>query len=498
MKSIFFIFFIVVSTTLVNAQWQDAILSSIACSEYDEYSTPNSILVDAENRIHVTYLKSSTFTSPPQGQVYYRFKDPVSSWSEPLLLSEGVYRADNPQIYCNPIDGSIYIVYEAKESLWPDSLDYNLAANENGQWEISAITPEKVPYDPYNPFYKMLFQGDSLGNLHILWNAVLPDSTNTVNYATRIDGYWDFVEVPVDTTEEYIFLQCFAVSPDGGAYFVYDGPGNYYRLMENEGLGSNQWRCTEISSPDSTNYISNIQVDSQCDLYLVISGYTGDPWWSPPCYTYLTIRSQVTQQWSPLELVSQEWSMSNLAIDINENGHIVFSNIMPNYPYLYVATRHPDGIYEEFGINSIIGTQFRYGNGIFIDSENKGHLIFHEGIWSSVDEFNWDVYYYGEYPEPLAVQSKNDLSPKTTELFTCYPNPFNASTIISFQLPAAGSVKLNIFDITGREIAKLVDGYKSAGHHQIEFNASQHPSGVYFARLQAGDLMQTGKMLLIK
>ena len=88
--------------------------------------------------------------------------------------------------------------------------------------------------------------------------------------------------------------------------------------------------------------------------------------------------------------------------------------------------------------------------------------------------------------------------PAKFDFYNPHPNPFNQRTALDFTLPSEAQVSLSVFDITGREIAKLVDGYKSAGHHQIEFNASQHPSGVYFARLQAGDLMQTGKMLLIK
>lgn len=88
-------------------------------------------------------------------------------------------------------------------------------------------------------------------------------------------------------------------------------------------------------------------------------------------------------------------------------------------------------------------------------------------------------------------------------LLTVHPNPFNPTTVISFQLSVASFVKLAVYDIFGRHVgahggAPLIAGYGSAGHHDITFDASHLPSGVYFARLTAGYLQQTQKLLLIK
>ena len=78
------------------------------------------------------------------------------------------------------------------------------------------------------------------------------------------------------------------------------------------------------------------------------------------------------------------------------------------------------------------------------------------------------------------------------------PNPFNPSTAISFQLPSARDVKLTVYDVSGREVAVLVDGYQPAGYHKVTFEAGDLPSGVYFARLQAGDFQGVRKLLLVK
>ncbi|NQS98452.1 MAG: T9SS type A sorting domain-containing protein, partial [candidate division Zixibacteria bacterium] len=71
-------------------------------------------------------------------------------------------------------------------------------------------------------------------------------------------------------------------------------------------------------------------------------------------------------------------------------------------------------------------------------------------------------------------------------------------TAISYQLQAASYVELVIYDVMGREVAKLIDDYRPAGVYEAVFNASNLSGGVYFARLTAGNYQQTQKLLLIK
>lgn len=88
--------------------------------------------------------------------------------------------------------------------------------------------------------------------------------------------------------------------------------------------------------------------------------------------------------------------------------------------------------------------------------------------------------------------------PQRVELSQNYPNPFNPSTVISYNLPRAGAVTLEVFDMTGRRIAILAEGVKSAGAYTYEFDASQLSSGVYMYRLQSAGTVLTRKMTLIK
>ncbi|MFZ2323673.1 MAG: T9SS type A sorting domain-containing protein, partial [Ignavibacteriaceae bacterium] len=83
-------------------------------------------------------------------------------------------------------------------------------------------------------------------------------------------------------------------------------------------------------------------------------------------------------------------------------------------------------------------------------------------------------------------------------LFNNYPNPFNPSTTIKYQLPQDGLVTLKIYDILGKEITTLINEEKPAGKYEVNFNASQLASGVYIYKIQAGDFVNSRKMVLLK
>jgi hypothetical protein len=79
-----------------------------------------------------------------------------------------------------------------------------------------------------------------------------------------------------------------------------------------------------------------------------------------------------------------------------------------------------------------------------------------------------------------------------------YPNPYNPTTVVSYQLPVAGAVRLVVYDILGREVAVLVDEKQGAGSYSAHWDARGFASGVYFYRLQAGEFAETKKMILMK
>ncbi|MEO8209057.1 MAG: T9SS type A sorting domain-containing protein [bacterium] len=92
--------------------------------------------------------------------------------------------------------------------------------------------------------------------------------------------------------------------------------------------------------------------------------------------------------------------------------------------------------------------------------------------------------------------------PSTYNLSQNYPNPFNPTTKVDYDLPYDGQVSIKLFDISGREVANLVNEVKTAGYYTIQFNASNLASGLYFYRITAqgssNNFVQTKKMVLVK
>ncbi len=103
--------------------------------------------------------------------------------------------------------------------------------------------------------------------------------------------------------------------------------------------------------------------------------------------------------------------------------------------------------------------------------------------------------------DPITITGVNSSStevPNAYSLSQNYPNPFNPQTNIRFSLSQPGNVKLIIFDITGRELEIVVNEKLSAGSYNYDWNAANYPSGVYFYKLQAGNFVETKKMILVK
>lgn len=90
------------------------------------------------------------------------------------------------------------------------------------------------------------------------------------------------------------------------------------------------------------------------------------------------------------------------------------------------------------------------------------------------------------------------FSPINNRLLQNYPNPFNPETRIKFGLPKVGHVKLEVFNMLGQRVAVLLDERKPAGYHEVTFDGTELPSGVYYYRIQADEFMQVKKMLLVK
>ena len=209
------------------------------------------------------------------------------------------------------------------------------------------------------------------------------------------------------------------------------------------------WRV-ETSSIDGEKYLSEI------NSFLTLD----------PVYVSLPILPNNNSIISPFD-IAFSWNGVNggLYYTFELSKDFMFSEVLIHQSYLY---------YNTFQIDSLDFCRDYYWR-----IQTHSNLV--SGcLWS-------DIYKVSTIGFPLEYK-----------LLQNFPNPFNPNTNISYQLPNAGNVDIKVFDVLGREVATLVDEYKNAGNNEIEFNASNLPSGVYFYQLKSGNYLETKKMIFLK
>jgi hypothetical protein len=154
---------------------------------------------------------------------------------------------------------------------------------------------------------------------------------------------------------------------------------------------------------------------------------------------------------------------------------------------------HTVGQECKFGINGgdNEGGEGGYGNNHIVnidDSQAESYLYIAFGSINPTFYSDWT------YTPGVGVA---DLPAEFT-LAQNYPNPFNPTTTITFTMPASANVKLSVFDMAGRHVKTLVNGYVNAGSYDVNFNAANLASGVYFYKLTSDNVNIVKKMVLMK
>ena len=134
-----------------------------------------------------------------------------------------------------------------------------------------------------------------------------------------------------------------------------------------------------------------------------------------------------------------------------------------------------------------------------IDITSVGNKLY--PVWMDNSTGTYQIWSVPIEIQPVGVENGNNFSfPSEFELNQNYPNPFNPSTVIEFKLPVSSTVYLKIFDVTGKEVVSLLNDFREAGNHKVNFEASKYglSSGVYFYTLSANEFTQTKSMILLK
>ncbi len=165
---------------------------------------------------------------------------------------------------------------------------------------------------------------------------------------------------------------------------------------------------------------------------------------------------------------------------IAEEDSLIFNETLPQKRFKAIGSLRTDNIY----LSNKLGKVYEDGDYDFGEYyiELQGAVI--------------DGVVYGDTTVTAIENNRPKLQNFT--LAQNYPNPFNPQTIISYNLAKNCSVKIKIFDLAGREVKSLVSENQIAGQHSVTFIADNLASGVYYYRINAGDFVQTKKMILLR
>jgi ligand-binding sensor domain-containing protein len=322
-----------------------------------------------------------------------------------------------------------------------------------------------------------------------------------------------------------------AIAPDGTVWTETRNFNTIYRITgtEAEHIRSNSrnaWNMTldaqgalwltyvdEVHTFDGTAWTRfTLQDGIPFDAQGIAFNNDGTPW----CYAKTAVSKYSGGKWTTTAL-PVSWGV--FAVRTDGSGHVFFitrtegifvwdGTSMQHYAvpggYSGAFCSDNDG---RFWVTN--GTRFNlFENGTWISYQNDSlitpwwwsYVVFFdmdENLWfSSVDGGLvrcWDL-----SSAPLQVEDSH--SPAITA-FTCtrpYPNPFNSSAAISVFVPGDTMVNLSIYTVDGKHIATLLDGAITRGTHQVRFDGTSFPSGLYFYRLESGSQVETGKMMLVK
>jgi photosystem II stability/assembly factor-like uncharacterized protein len=274
--------------------------------------------------------------------------------------------------------------------------------------------------------------------------------------------------------------------------------GGIWTKLTNYGGSTFRSLAVSVSNPDyiyaatlSTIYRTT---DGGANWTDITSGLPG------ASITYIAVNST-----NPLNIwVTHSGYTDGVKVSQSTNGGLTWTNLsgtLPNLPANCIAYDHPDRLfvgmdvgvyYRDASMNDWTSFMTNLPNVIVREMEihtpaNKIRAAtYGRGLWETV------------LPPIVGITSGTNNIPEEFRLYQSYPNPFNPSTVIRYDIPRQAYVTLNIYDMLGRKVETLINETKQAGSYEIMFRAKNLASGVYYISLQAEGIKITDKIVLIR
>ncbi len=403
--------------------------------------------------------KDSVPPNPPQNLKYERIASTGSAglvWDLPQTASDGdtasryvVYRFNTGTISQSDINDPQNIVTlegdrESTPAIPPNSgigyyyavtsLDRN--SNESQASQIIKVDPPEVPALSY-PINYSVNQRDTI---KLIWQ-----------YPNFASSYR--IQISTDSTfSTAMFLDKPAVTDTSMVVTGLSGLQKYF------------WRLN-ASNAGGTSEFSKV--------FSFTTGFPAAPSLSYPADKILNVELRPDFGWNKNPLTSTYRFQFAKGIDFSASSTLIDTSGITDTSFAF----------SKLGVDLELNKIYFWR----VNSTNQ----FGTSLWSNIFRFKTIT--------ATGVASE-DKAPAEYNIYQNFPNPFNPTTVISYQLSSdfVGNVTLKVYDVLGREVAKLVDENKPAGKYKVEFNGAGLSSGMYFYKLTAGSFSEVKKLMLLK
>lgn len=462
-----------------SGQFENAVWDTLTADTLQDAITLKSIAVNGYEEFHLASAKHR----PGGGwDIYYRFVD-IYGYMYPERVAESDMPCFHPAIAsrCSDNDYDIMIVFESGEDIWGC-----INHDRFEPWDFSNVTNSADPdLSPSIAFGSNCSHGAwitlinseyKIAYFKCCGDSISIETINSSELGPFGSGAEPFIIAVGD--EPHIFYR----GVNGGAYHIHHA----YRVQPDS-----DWSIEYVMTPNNDDYKVSAAINIIGDIYLAISGNDG---FGFPGRVYCTSRDHNTGQWSTPQLVTGSYSATNASIALGFGSRAfiascgVSGNIYDGNVYLSSDT---SGSFE----TRLLGSYSSVTRAVVANIISEfGVVIFDAPIGGNQGR-DIELVYYG--PD-IPTTGIDQTVPAASKFSYCYPNPFNSQLTIALGIIRPSEVRIDIFDLLGREIETLVEGTMSPGYRRVTWDAGGYPSGIYFYRAEVDNKIETKKIVLLK
>lgn len=470
---------LILANTIAFAQWQpDIRLTNNSGTSYTSWPNARAIVAIGEN-IHTVWHENRDGNN----EIYYKQSTNNGlNWGSDVRISNNPGVSNNASIAANGLN--IHVV-------WGDNRDgnyeiyYKRSTDGGNVWGSETRLTNSIGTSDYSSMaldgtdLRIVWQDSRDGNSEIYYKNSTNNGTSW-EADVRITNAAGSSETPSIALLGTAIHVAWMDSRDANREIYYKQSTDYginwgSDIRLTNASGTSYWPSISVSGT-SVHVAWDDNRDGNNEIYYKRSTNTGVTWGDDVRLTDASGTSLKTNI-----------SVSNLLV------HVVWEdNRDGNYEIYYKHSSDGGMIWDsDLRLTNSTG---RSGSPFIALSATNVHVM-----WEDNRDGNYEIYFKKNPTGNLVlINGIQSGIPSNFNLKQNYPNPFNPLTVISFQVPKSDFITLKIFNILGNEVTTLINENVQAGSYEVNWDASNHPSGIYFYAIQTGNFTETRKMILLK